>query len=116
MRLPMLVLSTMALIAMPAAAAESWKGVSLVDTQCATRVKADPDAHTTKCMLQCVKNGYGIFTADGSYLKLDDAGNKLVTEALKTTKKTDHLRATVSGDLKGDTIKVTSLSLDGAAQ
>jgi hypothetical protein len=49
-------------------------------------------------------------------LKLDDAGNKLVTSALKTTRKTDHLRATVTGDLKGDTIKVTSLSLDGAAQ
>lgn len=115
MRLPMLFL-TMALIALPAAAAESWKGVSLVDTQCATRVKADPDSHTTKCMLQCVKNGYGIFTPDGAYLKLDDAGNKLVTEALKTTKKTDHLRATVTGDRKGDTIKVTTLSLDEAAQ
>lgn len=116
MRLPVLVLSIMALIAMPAVAAESWKGVSIVDTQCATRVKADPDAHTTKCMLQCVKNGFGIFTADGAFLKLDDAGNKKVVEALKTTKKTDHLRATVTGDLKGDTIKVASLSLDEAAK
>jgi hypothetical protein len=116
MKLPMLFLTVMALIAMPAAAAESWKGVSIVDTQCATRVKADPDAHTTKCMLQCVKNGFGIFTADGAFLRLDDAGNKLVAEALKTTKKTDHLRATVTGERQGDIIKVASLSLDGASQ
>jgi hypothetical protein len=102
-------------VAAPALAAETWKGVPLVDTQCASRVKSDPDAHTTKCALQCLKNGFGIYAADGTWLKLDEAGNKLAEAAIKSTKKTDHLRATVIGERQGDTIKVASLTLDGAA-
>ncbi|HET8946015.1 MAG TPA: hypothetical protein VFQ07_03460 [Candidatus Polarisedimenticolia bacterium] len=96
-------------------AAETWKGVPLVDTQCASRVKSDPDAHTTKCALQCVKNGFGIYAADGTWLKLDEAGNKLAEAAVKSTKKTDHLRATVTGERQGDTIKVATLTLDEKA-
>jgi len=98
--------------AVPAPAAETWKGVPLVDTQCASRVKSDPDAHTTKCALQCSKNGFGIYAADGTWLKLDEAGNKLAEAAIKGTKKTDHIRATVIGERQGDTIKVASLTLD----
>src|SRR5262245_30766022 len=90
--------------ALPAVAAETWKGVPLIDTQCVSRVKDDPDAHTKECALQCVKNGYGIVAPDGAYLKLDAAGNKLAEVALKATKKTDHLRATVTGERQGDTI------------
>ena len=100
------------LAAVPALAAETWKGVPLVDTQCASRVKSDPDAHTTKCALQCSKNGFGIYAADGTWLKLDEAGNKLAEAAIKGTKKTDHIRATVTGERQGDTIKVASLTLD----
>ena len=101
-------------LAMPAIAAETWKDVSLVDANCSQKVKANPDAHTTKCALGCAKGGYGIFAADGTWLKFDEAGNKLAVEALTATKKTDHLRATVSGERQGDTIKVASLTLDGA--
>src|SRR5215510_5136673 len=93
----MLALVALSWITVPAFAAETWKGVALVDTQCATRVKDNPDGHTTKCALQCGKNGYGVFAADGTYLKLDEAGNKLADAALKTTKKSDHIRATVTG-------------------
>jgi hypothetical protein len=94
------------------AAAETWKNVSVIDTQCLSRVKDKPDEHATKCALQCAKSGYGFLTADGTYLKFDPAGNEKALAALKATKKTDHLRATVAGDRDGDTIKVTSLSLD----
>lgn len=100
------------LAAVPALAAETWKGVPLVDTQCASRVKSDPDAHTTKCALQCSKNGFGIYAADGTWLRLDEAGNKLAEAAIKGAKKTDHIRATVTGERQGDTIKVASLTLD----
>ena len=96
-----------------AAAAEStWKNVSVVDANCVSRVKADPDKHTTECALKCVKGGYGLIDADGNYLKFDAAGNEKAVAALKATKKTDHLRATVVGDKDGATIKVKSVSIE----
>ncbi len=94
------------------AAAETWKSVALVDTMCEVKVKADPDKHPTNCALTCAKSGFGILIADGSFLKLDEAGNEKAVAALKNTKKADHLRATVTGERNGDTIKVESLSLD----
>lgn len=94
------------------AAAETWKNVAVVDTMCSVKAKAEPDKHTTKCALTCAKSGFGILTADGSFLKFDEAGNEKAVAALKQTKKADHLRATVTGERDGDTIKVQSLSLD----
>jgi hypothetical protein len=104
-----------ALAAFPLAAqAEVWKNASLLDTMCSAKdkVKSNPDSHPTSCALQCSKSGYGIVTSEGKYLKFDQAGNDQVLTALKSTKKTDHLRVTVDGDLKGDTIAVKSVSLD----
>lgn len=100
-------------LALPfAAAAETWKDVAVVDTMCSVKVKDAPDKHTTKCALACAKSGFGILLADGTYLKLDEAGSQKVVTALKETKKTDHLRATVTGERDGDTVKVQSISLD----
>jgi len=94
------------------AGAETWKNVSLVDTMCVSKVKADPDKHPTACALKCSESGYGVLTGDGTFLKLDAAGNKKAWAALKSTKKTDSLRATVNGDRDGETIKVQTISLD----
>ena len=94
------------------AAAETWDNVALVDTMCAEKVKANPDNHTTQCALGCAKSGFGIFTSDGTFLKLDAAGNKKALAALKATKKEKAIRATVTGEKEGDTIKVASLKLD----
>jgi hypothetical protein len=93
--------------------AEEWKNVSLVDAMCAEKdaVKADPDKHPAKCAVACAKSGYGIM-ADGKFLKFDDAGNKQASAALAATKKTDHLRATVTGERKGDQIAVQKVTLD----
>ena len=93
-------------------AGETWKNVPVVDTNCISKVKANPDAHTTKCALQCEKGGYGLITTDGTYLKFDAAGNEKTVAALKATKKTDHLRATVTGEREGTQVKVTSLTID----
>ena len=93
--------------------------MSVVDANCVSRVKADPDKHTTECALKCVKGGYGLIDADGNYLKFDAAGNEKAVAALKATKKTDHLRATVVGDKDGATIKVTesvSIAVTGGAR
>lgn len=94
------------------AAAETWKDVPVVDTLCLSKVKADPDKHTTQCALQCVKGGYGLITTDGTYLKFDASGNEKTVAALKATKRTDHVRAIVVGDRSGDTIKVASVTID----
>jgi hypothetical protein len=92
-------------------AAETWKDVSIVDVNCSTKVKSNPDAHTRDCALQCAKSGFGIVTSDGTFLKFDSQGNQEALTALKASQASDHLRATVTGDREGDTIKVKSLKM-----
>jgi hypothetical protein len=93
------------------AAAESWENVPMVDGRCASMVKADPDAHTRECMLKCQNSGYGILTSDGKYLKFDADGNAKALELLKNSNQKDHLRVTVEGKQKGETIQVKSLKM-----
>ena len=112
MRLKIAVLALVAGALAATLSAETWKNVSLIDSQCVDKAKANPDKHTVKCALNCEDGGYGILTADGKFLKFDDAGNKKAVAALQATKKTDRLRATVEGTVAGDELKVSSLSLD----
>ncbi len=107
------VLVVAGLMALPMlAGAETWANVPVIDTLCVSKVKADPDKHTTECALKCVKGGYGLLTADGAYLKFDAPGNEKTVAALKATKKTDHLRATVVGEREGESIKLASISIE----
>jgi hypothetical protein len=100
------------LAAMPAlAAVETYKDVSVVDVNCSTKVAADPDSHTRACALKCAASGFGIVTKDKQFLKFDAAGNAKIADALKASDKKDHLRVDVSGDVQGDTLKVTSIKL-----
>lgn len=94
------------------ASAETWKNVTVVDTLCLNDVKADPDKHTRDCALQCVDGGYGIILPDGVFLKFDKPGNEKAVAALKASTKEDHLRATVVGERTGNTLKVTSISIE----
>ena len=57
------------------------------------------------------EGGFGIVTSDHKFLKFDANGNSLVLDALKKSEKNAHLRVDVSGDVQGDTLKVTSLKL-----
>ena len=98
------------LVALPVAAAE-WKSVSLVDAGCADRVKADPDKHTRACAMRCEESGYGV-VADGAFVKFDEKGNNLAIEALQKSKKDDHLRATITGEIKDGVLYVETLTLD----
>lgn len=93
--------------------AGSWEKVALVDTMCAQKekVKSNPDSHPTSCLLKCADSGYGIQASDGTFIKLDEAGNKLAITELKKTAKKDHIRVNVSGDQKGDVIAVSSLKI-----
>jgi hypothetical protein len=105
-------LALMALFTAPLlCAAETWNDVSIVDANCSAKVKDNPDAHTRNCAMQCAKSGFGILTADGTYLKFDSHGNEEALAALQNSQAKDHLRANVTGDREGDTIKVKSLKL-----
>ena len=108
-----LILFATALVFVPRAALaeDTWTNVSLIDTACQMKVKDAPDTHTRECALQCVKSGYGVLMADGTYLTFDKAGNDKALAALRASKTSDHLRVTVSGERKGSTIAVSSLQL-----
>ena len=93
------------------AATQTFNDVSVVDVSCSKKAVANPDAHTRSCALACQKSGFGILTADKHFLKFDADGNAKIIEALKASDKADHLRVDVSGDVDGDTLKVTSLKL-----
>lgn len=99
------------LCALPSFAADTYKDVPVVDANCSKKVAADPDSHTRACALKCSASGFGIVTQDKKFLKFDANGNAQITDALKASDKKDHLRVDVTGDVQGDTLKVTSIKL-----
>jgi hypothetical protein len=98
------------LMATPALAA-TFNDVSILDVACSKKSAADADSHTRDCALMCKDSGFGIVTADKKFLKFDASGNAKMLELLKASDKSDHLRVNVTGDVKGDTIAVTSVKL-----
>jgi hypothetical protein len=92
-------------------ASETFSDVSVIDSNCSKKAAADPDSHTRDCALKCQASGYGVITKDHKFLKFDAAGNAKITEALKASDKKDHLRVDVTGDVKGDTLEVSSIKL-----
>ncbi len=99
-------------MAFPAfAAAEAWNNVSMIDTQCSSKAKANPDAHTRACALTCSKSGFGIVDDTGNYLKFDDKGNQEALNLLQNSSKKDHIRVDVTGNKDGNVIHVESLRL-----
>jgi hypothetical protein len=102
------------LAATPALAApKTFTDVSIVDVACSKKAAADAtaDGHTRKCALGCKESGFGILTADKKFLKFDAEGNAKILEALKGSAKADHLRVNVTGEVKGGTIKVATVTL-----
>lgn len=118
----LIVVSTFAM----AAHAEDIKGI-LMDQMCSG--KADlrisgstgtlvggrivAEAHTREClqMPECQKSGFGVYTSDNKFLKFDEAGNRKALAAIKASSKLDDFEVEISGEVKGDTIKVASLKV-----
>ena len=118
----LIVVSTFAM----AAHAEEIKGI-LMDQMCSG--KADlrisgstgtlvggrivAEAHTRECLLmpECQKSGYGVYTSDNKFLKFDEAGNRKALAAIKASTKLDDFEVEVTGEVKGDTIKVVNLKV-----
>ena len=71
------------------------------------------EAHTRECALMpaCQKSGYGVYTSENKFLNFDEAGNRKALEAIKASKKLDDLEVEITGEIKGDAIKVQSLKL-----
>jgi hypothetical protein len=92
-------------------ASTSYHNVPLLDVGCSKKAAANPDAHTRDCALSCAKSGFGIMTSDQHFLKFDAEGNAKILDELKASSKKDHLRVNVSGDVQGDTLKVSSVNL-----
>jgi hypothetical protein len=97
----------------------------LVDQLCAmspnsiaadgTDLKASPELHSLKCALMppCMASGYGIFVQkDGGYefYKFNKRGSKLAEDYRRKTTKQDRIGVEVTGSMKGDTIRVKTLS------
>lgn len=91
------------------ASAETWNG-TLVDVMC--KDKPDLASHTRDCAIKCAKSGYGLMTEGGKFVKFDKAGSGKALAALKSSKKDKDLKATVTGTMAGDVIKVQSIKLD----
>jgi hypothetical protein len=108
------------------APAENIKGI-LIDQMCSgsanLRISGDTgglaggmivaEAHTRECALkpECQKSGYGVYTSDNKFLKFDPEGNRKALAAIKASSKLDDLEVEVTGEVKGDTIKVSTLKL-----
>jgi hypothetical protein len=71
------------------------------------------EAHTREClqMPECQKSGYGVYTSDNKFLKFDEAGNRKALAAIKASTNLDDFEVEVTGEVKGDTIKVVSLKV-----
>ena len=95
-------------LAAVSAFAGSWSG-TVVDVMCKGKDVAN---HTKECALGCSKSGYGLVTSDGQFYKFDESGNAKAVSALKQTTKDKDLKATVSGTMDGDVIKVDSIKMD----
>jgi hypothetical protein len=71
------------------------------------------EAHTRECALmpECQKSGYGVYTQDNKFLKFDEGGNRKALAAIKASSKLDDFEVEVTGEVKGDSIKVVSLKI-----
>lgn len=94
-------------LAAVSAFAGTWNG-TVVDVMCKNKDVAN---HTKECALGCAKSGYGLVTSDGRFYKFDESGNSKALAAIKETSKDKDLRATVTGSMEGDVIKVQSIQL-----
>ncbi len=93
--------------------ADTWKNVSIMDASCAAKpdLMANPDKHARTCAVKCAKAGYGAIV-DGKFVKFDEKGSALAKDALSKSEKADHLRATVTGEMKDGVIRVSALTLE----
>jgi hypothetical protein len=106
----------LALTAPRLAAEDTIKG-TLMDVACASGHDAESAEsvakHDKKCLLMnaCVKSGYAVVTSDLRVIKFDAKGNEQALKLINATDRVNDWKVMVTGTRSGDTIAVTSLSL-----
>lgn len=85
----------------------------VIDNMCAGMHGTEEEAkdHPNSCALMpsCEKSGFAVVSGDKTY-KLDDQGNKLAEQALKTTHTKKGLKVEVEGTIDGDTLHADKLT------
>lgn len=67
--------------------------------------------HNCSMMKNYDRAAYGLITQDKRYYRLDENGKRLARELLSKSPDKDNLKVVVTGDVDGDTIKVSNMSL-----
>ncbi|HEY3939151.1 MAG TPA: hypothetical protein VGL97_17090 [Bryobacteraceae bacterium] len=75
------------------------------------RAKVFKQNRTCSLMKNYNRQTYGLITGDKKFYKLDDPGNQHVLELLKNTPDKDNLKVVATGDIQGNTIKVTEMTM-----
>jgi hypothetical protein len=101
---------------------KTWSGY-LVDNNCGLAIAKKEKSkamdmgkrHSVACALDevCMASGYGIIH-EGTYIKLDSAGDKKAVKYLQSLNKKNDVFVTVSGTLEGSILRVSKIT-DGVA-
>jgi hypothetical protein len=97
-------------------AAEDFQGV-LADWNCVEamvkrgRETVLKEQRNCSLMENVTRSAYGLITDDKKSYRLDDPGNRRVLELLRNSPDKDNLKVLVSGQVKGNTIKVSNMSI-----
>jgi hypothetical protein len=117
---------SIAVLAAGIASAATFEGV-VVDKNCSPKMElrivspgnsmvggmVSAEAHTKECLMmpECQKSGYGLYTQDNKYYAFDAEGSKKALALIKASPKLVDFEVEVTGDLQGETLKVTSIKL-----
>lgn len=89
----------------------------IADWNCVERMVRDGREktllHNRGCsLMKDFKRGaYALITVDKKFYRLDDPGNRHIFQLLADTPDKDNLKVVVAGDIQGNTIKVSNISL-----
>ena len=75
------------------------------------REKTLKQNHACSLMKNYTRSSYALITDDKKFYRLEDPGNQRILELLKNTPGKDNLRVVATGDVDGNTIKITNLSM-----
>ena len=71
------------------------------------------EAHTKECLLmaECQKSGYGLYTQDNKFYAFDAEGSRKALALIKASAKLVDFEVEITGEVSGDTLKVTAMKL-----
>jgi hypothetical protein len=89
----------------------------VVDWKCAAKMVQDGREKTFRQDQHCSlmkkyqRPVYGLITDDKKFYRLADPGNRRILELLRNTPDKDNLKVVVTGEISGDTIRLTNITM-----